>query len=204
MAIDPGVASGFCKPPGCTYNPDTGVITPIVKPPPPPPPTGGPELGFPPCTPGHQGKCVSGGKVLEGVGEGGIDPFTEAVLVITGIGIGGQLGGVVGAGIGEKVTKALVASGGDLSAAVNSLLPSAAGGLLDIVLSQGLQPDLLPPEQRGALGVGGLGGGALTPAPYLRATGELTGALLRGHRIKLKNLLAGGQGVAGALLRSIL
>lgn len=189
--IDSDIGQAFCR-----QFPGHPHCQPGWAPPPPAPGV---------CTPGHQEACVGGGRTVEGTGTGGIDPFTQTILAITGIGIGGQLGGVVGAGIGQKITGALIASGGDISALAGSLLPAAAGGLLGTVFEQGLQPDLLPPSQQQVLGIGGLGGGALTPAPYLRSTGELTGALLRSKRINVKKLLANGtSGIAGALLRSIL
>jgi len=182
MAIAPGL--GFCQYPGCTVDPTTGTITPIV---PPPPPTGGA-----PGTPGT-------GNRPPGAQGGNLDLFTKIVIAIASGGIGNVLGGELG-GIGATVGPA----------AANILASTLATGKLplsklpDFVLGEvigGFLPEPAPsvhfvpgpaaPAPQ-PFDPGGLGGGALTVGPYLQATGQLVGGLLKGKRIKIGQLLTGG------------
>jgi hypothetical protein len=159
------------------------------------------EPPVPPLRPPGTG---TGQRVVQPLGEPvSGDWFTDAILAIVGAGIGnivaGSGGSAIGSIVGNTLTSTLKTGG----------LPTGAipGAVLQSIFPYGITetPAIhytpAPAVQASQpFDPGGLGGGALTLGPYLQATGKLVGGLLKSKRIKVGQLLTGGNVAAIAQL----
>jgi hypothetical protein len=172
------------------WNPETrgydcGGVVPVV-PPPRPPGTG------------------TGGRVVQPPGEPvSGDWFTDAILAIVGAGIGnivaGSGGSALGSLAGNALTSTLRTGGLPVGAIPGAVLQSVFGAGIEEAPSVHFTP-AAPVQAAQPFDPGGLGGGALTLGPYLQATGRLVGGLLKSKRIKIGQLLTGGNVAAIASL----